>query len=75
MITGTLSKFESTNEGLTVIIKADISQLQAVVNLFRQEVTILPSQTEISADKASLLKDILSALDAIRVRVEKELPG
>ena len=76
MITAILSKFEPLADGsITVTLKATSEQIQEIVNLYmkKEPVVILPVQTEMSADKTGLLKDILAHLEVIKTKLEKEL--
>lgn len=73
VIHGILAKYESTEQGFTITVKADHEQAQAILPMHKKEIIIQPVQTEIPADKSALLTDILASLNVIRDRVEKEL--
>ena len=76
MITGVLAKFEPlADSSITVTLKVTSEQIQEIVNLYmrKEPVVVLPAQTELTADKTGILKDILTNLEAIHARVEKEL--
>ena len=57
----------------TVVLSIPKDQGPAALGMLEQEVFVQPAQTAIPADRAGLLNDILVSIDAIRLRVEKEL--
>jgi len=73
MIHGILAKYESTEQGFTVTIKCDHDQGQGILNLHKKDIVVQEQQTEIPVDRTQLFKDILTGLNAIQARLEKEM--